>query len=361
MILFLCETKSQILNAIAIKMGLYSDDIADVCLVRKVAMPIEYKNKLNEIGLFEKVFSVELDHIPEQNFFFKLKKTLLYITIVRDLKKKLKNKLRNYSHVFVSGPGTACPAIYYGIKHNNPQVKLSLFEEGTFEYYMFRYTNVLRKWYSKLFYGSYYVDDAKNMLVYDPSMVIDKPKHISVYKIPKLFNNQSFREKVNYIFNYNGKGIDVMKNCNCLFLESCYDNYELENKQNKIVKLLCSIIGDKLIVKLHPRSNAHKYDSIGVKRLNTSQSMEMILLNQDIDINNIVFVSPLSSAMLNLKLMFGKEPKMILLNEILNLSSKIAGIDCLADKFIEDYNKQLIFQPNNLKEFKTIITKFFSV
>ena len=152
-----------------------------------------------------------------------------------------------------------------------------------------------------------------------------------------------------------------MKNCNCLFLESCYDNYELENKQNKIVNLLCSIIGDKLIVKLHPRSNAHKYDSIGVKRLNTSQSMEMILLNQDIDINNIVFVSPLSSAMLNLKLMFGKEPKMILLNEILNLSSKIAGIDCLADKFIEDYNKQLIFQPNNLKEFKTIITKFFSV
>ena len=360
MILFLCETKSQILNTIAIKMGIYSDESVDVCLVRKVAMPIEYEYKLNEIGLFEKVFSVELDHIPEQSFFSKLKKSLQYITIVRKLKKKLENKLRNYSHVFVSGPGTACPAIYYGIKQNNPEVKLSLFEEGTFEYYMFRYTSTQRRWYSKLFYGSYYVDDAENLLVYDPSMVIDKPDYISVKNIPKLFNNHSFKEKVNYIFNYDKKGLDVMKNCDCIFLESCYDNYELENTQNKIIELLYESIGDRLIVKLHPRSNIHKYDSIGVNRLNTSQSMEMILLNHEFDINNIVFVSPLSSAMLNLKIMFGKEPKMILLNETLNLSSKIAGIDCLANKFIEDYDKQLIFQPHSVKELKTIITKIFS-
>lgn len=361
MILFLCETKSQILNAIAIKMGLYSNEGADVCLVRKVAMPIEYEHKLNEIGIFEKVFSVEFDYIPEQSIFFKLKKTFLYTTIVRKLRKKLENKLRNYTHIFVSGPGTTCPAIYYGIKQNNSQVKLSLFEEGTFEYYMFRYTSTLRKWYSKLFYGSYYLDDAENLFVYDTSMVIDKPDYITVKKIPKIYSNHSFREKVNYIFNYDEKDLNVFKNCDCVFLESCYDDYELENTQNQIVKLLSEVIGDKMIVKLHPRSNIHKYDSIGVNRLNTLQSMEMILLNQDIEINNIVFVSPLSSAMLNLKLMFGKEPKMILLNEILNLSSKIAGIDYLANKFIASYNKQLIFQPSNIKELQTIITNLFSV
>lgn len=356
MYLFLCETKSQIINAIALKMSLFKDQHADVCLVRKVAMPVIYEEKMKSLDLFDNVFSIEEDYYPEQDIKAMLKKGILYITLVDKISKKLQGKLGKYERVFVSGLSITCPAIYYGIKKKNKSVKLSLYEEGTFEYYIFQYPpNKIRRWYSKLFYGSFYIDEADELYVYAPEMVVTPATHIKVKPIPKIFNNREFRNCVDYVFDYCESDLDALDNCICLFLESCYTDSELSNMQHKLIKLLFDIIGDRFFVKLHPRSDIHKYDSIGVKRLKTNQSMEMILCNANFNIEDIVYLSPLSSAMLNIKFMFGKEPRMILLNQLFNMSTNVGGIQYLAENFVKQYPQDKMYHPDDLDSFiKTI-------
>ena len=356
MVLFLCETKSQIVNAVALKMSLFANEEADICLVRKIAMPNSYVERIKKTEVFDNVFSVEPGYYPQQDFFSLAKKAVRYATKVKYLSSMLEGKLRDYSQIFVSGLGTDGPAIYYGIKQKNPQIKLNLYEEGTFEYYMFQYTwNTLRKWYSKIFYGSYYIEDAKALYVYEPSMVIDAPNYIDIKTIPRIFKEMDYREKVNFIFGYSDSGVSELKECNCLFIESCYDDKELADAQFKIIEEIYSVYGNKLRVKLHPRSDKTKYDSIGVMHLSTQQSMEMIIMNENINFDKILFVSPLSSAMLNMKMMFGYEPKMILLNNLLKLSTKIGGIQYLAEEFAKRYDRKKMLHPNNFGELKNIL------
>lgn len=359
MMLFLCETKSQILNAVALKMLLFKDEQADICLSRKVAMPIAYEEKLKEIGIFANVFSFKSDYIPQQNFRTMFKKALSYIKLVREVQKILEGKLRNdYNRVFVSGPGVVCPAVYYAIKNNNPGVILSLYEEGTFEYIIFNYPwNNKRRWYSNLVYGSFYLDDAKELYLYDPDLAIDVPNRVAVKAIPKIYSNKEFCNYVNHIFEYRDDGLDDFGRCDFLFLETFFNDDKLEKVQSDLLGLLYKKLGKKLRVKLHPRSDIHKYDEIGVKSINTTQSMEMILLNKSVDVSQMVFISPLSSAIVNIKLMFGWEPTMILLDNLMEFPQSNGWINMLAFKFVERYAKQRLYHPSDVDSLEAIIDK----
>lgn len=359
MVLFLCETKAQIVNAITLKMSLFRDEEADICLCRKIAMPKVFETRLREIGIFVNVFSFEMEYLPKQDFFTMVKKSFKNVTMVKDIAMLLQGKLReNYSMVFVAGPGTACPAVYYGIKKVNPSVKLSLYEEGVFDYTVFDYPwNRIRRWYSKLFYNGFYLDDAKSLFVYEPSLVVDIPKRVEVRAIPKLFGNEEFRKHVNYVFGYDDIRLENIVDCQCLFLESCYNEERMEKQQAKILELFYKKLGDKIVVKMHPRSNIHKYDSIGIKQVESTQSMEMIMFNSSFNIENIIVVSVLSSALFNIKLMFGKEPKMVLLNNLLKISSNDAGIQKFSSIFSDHYNSDKLYQPTSLKDLDIIIDK----
>ena len=358
MILFLCETKAQIVNAIGLKLGLFKGDDADICLSRKIAMPKEYEVRLRELKIFKEVFSFEPYYNPNQDFKSMVIKTIRNVTMVRDIARMLGGKLRgDYTRVFISGPGTACPAVYYAIRKMNPRVKLSLYEEGVFEYYLFDYPwNTKRRWYSRLFYGCFYLDEAEDLFVYAPNMVVNAPNNLKIKPIPAIYENDNYKKCVNHVFAYNDSGLENLENFQYIFIDSCFNELSLEQVQHSVVGILFNIIGEKMIVKMHPRSDFHKYDDIGVNHLKTNQSLEMILLNHSFDVENVVFVSLVSSAIFNIKLMFRKEPRIVLLNDLFGKSSgDETGFQKMANIFVSGYKKGRIFHPTNFKELKEIM------
>ena len=110
------------------------------------------------------------------------------------------------------------------------------------------------------------------------------------------------------------------------------------------------ILGERLAVKMHPRSNKGKYDGIGVAQIDVGQSMELMLLNKSIDLDNKTIISVASSALFNIYLMFGLEPRFILLNKLFGKSSKEIGLDDFIKYFIAKYPKGKIIQPISLDE-----------
>ena len=360
MLLFLCETKAQIVNAIALKMSLFKNDKADVCLSRKIAMPVEYEIRLRELKLFEEVFSFEPYYNPNQDFKSMVKKSIRNVTMVKDVAKMLDGKLReNYTRVFISGPGTACPAVYYAIRKMNPRVKLSLYEEGVFEYYLFDYPwNTKRRWYSRLFYGCFYLDEAEDLFVYAPNMVVNAPNDLKIKPIPAIYENDNYKKCVNHVFAYNDSGLENLENFQYIFIDSCFNELSLEQAQQNVVRILYNNVGEKMIVKMHPRSDFQKYDDIGVNHLKTNQSLEMILLNHSFNVENVVFVSLVSSALFNIKLMFRKEPRIVLLNDLFGKSSgEETGFQLMAKQFVDRYKKGYIFHPQNLEELREVMDK----
>ena len=237
MVLFLCETKSQLFNAVVLRLSLFKNEVADLCICYKIAMPTDYEERIKKIGAFNHVYSFNMPYIPEHDFVSMVKKSIHNVNLVNNVGELLSDMPTNYDKVFVSGPGTACPAVYYWVRKHNRKVILSLYEEGTFEYVIFNFKyNRQRRIYSKLFYGRFYLDDAKELYVYNTDLVVNSPDRIKIIEMPKVNIIEEIINTENIIFNNTvNKTIDINQ-YSYLFLESCYTDPLLINLQYEIVK-----------------------------------------------------------------------------------------------------------------------------
>ena len=352
-ILFVCETKAQVFNSIAIRQSTYRDDEADICICNKTGILDNVIELLKEEKIFNKVFTFQMPYRPKQDILSFAIKSFVNVGIIGKIKKKLNDLPTNYSKVFVSGPDLACVSIYYLLKKYNTQIQLCLYEEGIFEYYIFTYKyNTIKRLYSKFIYGSYYLDEVKEIYVYYPRAIVCKPKSVKACTIPNTFD-ECFTNTVNKIFSYNKEELSMMYNCKFLFVESCFDDNRGANVQYELIKMMYENVGDSLVVKLHPRSAITKYNKIGVKCMTTKQSMEIIMLNNKLD--NVTFISMYSSAILNLKFMFNMTPKVIMLNDVFNILEHDKGVISLINNYRHCYPKDKLLMPKGVEEFAKFI------
>lgn len=355
MILFVCETKNQVLNALNIKMSMYSDSAADVCFCNKTGILDSIISKVRKAGIFSHVYEYKTSYKPKQDAFSMFKKAFSDVNIIKQVAKRLPN-LGEYDMVFISGPDLACIAVYYLLKKKTPDIKLCIYEEGIFEYYIFTYKyNKIRGIYSKLVYGSFYLDHCKEMYVYNPSAIVWKPLDVKGVAIPQIQRNTEICGLLNNIFDYEANDVEELSKFKYVFVESCFPDYRSENAQHDLVKKLFDRFGEELIVKMHPRSPMKKYDDIGVKVLKTSQTMEIIFMNGDF--KDKVFFTMYSSAIFNMEFMFGLTPTVVLLNDVFNILSKDEGVKQLIENFKSTYPKDLLFNPHNQEELEECINQ----
>lgn len=348
-ILFVCETKAQVFNAIVLKQSLYKSNDADICLCNKTGILDSIIVSLKNNKIFNTVYTFKMPYRPKQDFVSFAIKAFEGFSILKRVGNVLKDLPFTYNKVFISGPDLACISIYYLIKKKNKNIQLCLYEEGIFEYYIFTYKfNKVKRLYSKMIYGSYYLDDCDEIYVYNPKAIVGKPDSVKSVKIPNQFDRH-FIEIANKTFQYNDNDLALLHNCKFLFVESCFDEQLGASVQYKLIKKLYEKVGNSLIVKLHPRSDTTKYDSIGVKCLTTKQSMEMIILNNKLE--GVTFFSMYSSAIFNLKFMFNITPNIIMLNEVYNILNRDQGILSLIQKFKDCYPTKKLFIPKGVDEF----------
>lgn len=355
MVLFVCETYAQLFNAINIKLHMNQREKADICFCDTGNKFSDIIIKLKEEKIFENVYIYYEKYDNRQSLFAKLQKAVSNIFLMKKLKNKLQNAQAVYEKIYISGPSISCVGLYYLFKHNNSKIELCLYEEGIFEYYIFQCKkNTIRRIYSKIVFGEYYLDNCKSLYVYNTNLALGVPPSIKLDQIPRIsYNNCRFKNILNRIFKYNNEINRCFQGKDILIVEQAFP-IEIENiRQKKIfMEIIKMFGGERIVIKLHPNSPMEKYDDLNVKCIKTTYSLELIQMN--IQKKDMLVISICSSAIFNYFLMFNEFQNIILLYKMFNSISVDENLLQFIEKFKDIYPSEKIMIPKDLDTIKAI-------
>lgn len=350
--LFLINTSTQLMNAIILSETVYKDEQCDVYYTDNLGdliISVEQKS------VFNKCFPIELPRdILRRN-------TLLARAIVRiknalDLKKieiSLPSNPVKYERVLLSGQSLRNIEFYYAIKKQNKKVRLSLFEEGAFEYCMLGINSKSKIIFSKLFFGRYYLEDCEELFVYKPSLVKNNWDNINIRAIPGFVDNHDLKAILNDIFKYRHTTLDGCTR-KVVFLEQAFFDQERDKRQIELINDVIDKYGqENVLVKMHPRSPQTKYN-LPANSLIGGTPIELMVLNEDITSN--IFISITSSATTNFKVIFNVEPIIIMLYRLFPSHNRVSTEN---EEFIvrvkDSCSEGTFFIPETIEEFNSIL------
>lgn len=347
MYLFLIMTSAQLMNAIVLSKTVFKDVQCDAYLISSLD---KYHDSVEKSQVFHKVYSYDLlpDIAGRQNPF---KRSIVRIKNAIDVKKilgMLPNDPKDYKCIFASGISLRNYEIYYAIKQVNPSVKISLYEEGLCEYYILTEKSKGKKAFSHFFFNSYYLEDCRELYVYEPRVVKKYWENINVKAIPKFYNNPELMRILNGVFGFTS-GEAIYFPGKIIFLESCYDyDLESENKQLAFLNKVVDIFGvNNVIVKMHPRSPKGKYPE-RIKTIYSTVPFELIAAN--VDLNKCVFVSTYTSAIVNPKLMLDQEPFVVCLERLSKNNRN--EMDLVFDRVADLYKSNSFYLPETDEQYQ---------
>lgn len=320
MILFLANTPSQLLNAVVLSNTEFRNDKCDLYYTSNIK---EASNIFLKEGCLNAAYEITLvpEKLPRN---LKISKMIVRIENslkLNTIKRNLPSNPSQYTRVFLAGVGLRNIEIFYAIKKLNKRVKLSLYEEGTYEYCAFgekkEWSKIL---FSYIFFGQYYLYESDSLYVYMPELVVNRWENLIINRIPSLIDQQVLRASINKAFEYKHTNI-VDYSGKCIILEQAFQNQQFRIQQDALIKKVISCYGkNNVIIKLHPRSSENKYGS-DIHYLNTKLPFEIIALNEDV--SKGIFVSITSSAITNFKVILNMEPTIIALYKLFDSNNKI--------------------------------------
>lgn len=341
MIAISCCTPYHIINAINLKLNLYSSEKVDlfICshfqnaeIVYKKALKSDLfnnvyliddekltVNEVNRIKLFHNynILGIDVSKLKYDIFYFSAY-TNFNINIARYLKLKQKTRI-----IFV--------------------------EDGLQTYienYSFRSNSKLKNIFKYLIkdFNLDYIDECK---VYDKRLMQgDYYKNVS--DLPCINNNEKVREVVNYIFDFEKYDISKYK---YIFLDQKSADKEQFDKWKEIYCYFKQITKDnEIIIKMHPREDVNKYEN-AILYENYSVPMELLFLNAK---NESIFITMYSTAAFSNSVIFKRKTTVILLYKMFNIYNE--SIEKYIDSVKKNYDVD-IYIPKNKEELGTIIEK----
>lgn len=344
MTLFVCETFAQIFNAINIRINLLKEEHIDICICDTSRRYDEVCEKMKNSGLFENVYMYQAVLNTNQSIVTKVKKTIENLNLLDRLNKELPNADETYDSIYISGPSISCIGVYYYFLKKNRNLMLNLYEEGLFEYYCFKFRkNFLRRIYSKIVYGCFYLDNCNSLYVYNPELVEKVNKRVKIYKIPHITSESDvFKNAINKIFDYNSIEAEKISKAKYIYLEQSFPTEEENARQKEIIRKISEgCEEDKLLIKMHPASKQNKYSDLNVECIANKYSMELILLNLGENFECTLF-SICSSAVFNSYLIFNKRLPMVLLYKLFRSLTVDPGIIRFIVRFKKYYEESKI-------------------
>lgn len=355
-ILFVCETKAQLFNAINIKLNVLKEKISDVCLCDNGCNNLSnLYSKVNESNVFNNTYVYHTRHDTDQSAFGKFRRAFRSISLVKNTSNALPNREIKYSMIFISGPSSSVNGVYYHLKKMNNSIKLFLYEEGIYEYYMFNNKYLIRRLYSQFIYHRYYLDDAEGVYVYSPKLLTGDTKNKKIIAIsPISFNDTNFVCAINSIFSIEVGLLSVLKNIKYLYMDQAFPSREENEQQYQIVQRIAEIVGkDNIGIKLHPNSLAKKYKEYSDLCIKTNMAMEVIELN--LQLRELTLLTICSSSVFNFKLLFDVNPRIILLYKMFKSVTIGKNIFKFVEVFQKDYSGGEVYSPTTIEELESIL------
>lgn len=357
-IAFFCSTPYQIINALNIKLSHYQNDNADIYVLKHFHSFDWLCERLSSLNIFDSVYKIDdgdFDYrynLPTVKRY--IKKGLDFIFCKRVVEPYI-DTAKKYDAIYYTFPNMVIEfACYYYISQNK-HIKFYMFEDG-FSSYSDDLIAVskAKSLFLKITGRKQFLDTNHSLFLYAPELFCKTRinKNYKVLPISKIDSTNSL------FLNYYNTLFDFDNICNInqkvIFFEQPYeDEIVNQNIRNCLDNVLENINKDDVCIKLHPRGKKELYGGISTYS-NSAVPAEVIYLNMN-DLMDKVLISSVSTACLSPKLIFDKEPTLILLYKYLKLEQKgivTQGLVDFIEKVVTTYkDKSKIMIPETKEEF----------
>ena len=298
--LIICDTYSQILIAIQLKLTIFEKEIVDIRISDHSKGVEAVAEKLNNLELFRNVFFVKT-----KDFTYNRSKLLSIVDLYRfNFGKKEMVKIDLYDEIIYYNLNLFIYGIADYYEKSSHKCVWSRMEEGLFSYetdfesgFRVNSTRIIRKYINRVDVANL----VKNYYCYFPQL--KKANGWNFIKIPSITENiERYIEILNYVFEYQPKPIKEKY----IYFASSSDIDGNPYGETDLILRLGKKLGDDLIVKVHPRDNRDIFANSNIKTMKASsvpwELVQMNLKDRDkifLTVNSGAFVS--ITAILNSK------------------------------------------------------------
>jgi len=404
MIAFYATSGTVLVNILNLRMNQLSIEPADLYIMHLYRIPADLIEISKNSGLFTNVIVMDNPsakcHVPTPKYKYS------FVNYMIQAPFHLINKTREKIHYFnllnkISKKTVYNAIVSYGLGHNalfiirrfykyNPNIKIYIIDEGSATIYsdldrlcnpldtlvdLFEKVHFCLLWF--FLTGHRCISDAEKYRGHITDCYMYTPKISKLYSDEKSIEFHELRS-INSLNSVRSlllpltKKIDVSEyNKRQFFVLANLDGTSTHPSHPvflNLVRVLSSVITyDQIIIKSHPAFpiDDEYYDNIfpEVYVDNRKDQLETIYL--DIDLNKKVLISIASTAMLYPKYIFDQEPYIIFTYKIYPnvkiTAFELAQLNLLASDLKSSYvNKNKIFIPESLSEFKSILINHLS-
>ena len=256
---------------------------------------------------------------------------------------------KNYAYIFLP------VYLYFGtaLLRINKKAKMILYEDGFASYVeknnlgVFSFVRKLIWWFEGVNFKRL---QAEAVILSCPEMYIhnnDTP--LRIYDMPIL--NKEKVILLNEIFNFSI--LDLYANKRIIYLSQPLDSPFNNEVKDSLLQLLYNKYNDIALLRLHPAEKSECSIKIGMEN---DQNWELVSINCILDSH--ILITPFSTAAFLPRLLAGKEPFVIFVYNIFDLSENKADIHSIIKNFKGVYKKQnKIFEILDVNEIEPILNK----
>ena len=354
--LIICSTPYQIFTAINMReMGLISAQ-SDLLIFSYFVDANAVAARIREKELFQNVKVSDtrkyLDRCLKGGYRRCIWDSLYFITCKNFTKKY--GYLSIYDKIYYSfiDPSIVIISKYY--VQVNADVEFVGIEDGLSDYYNSQ-REIMPKWV-RWFKVPKRVFMRNVLYLYSPALAPSGNGRYFVEKLPSPNNNEKLLHVLNYVFQY-PSGMQIQQKV-LYFDQLSHPRVGADDDFNiSVTKILKEVCDNNCLVKIHPRRKYDIYHNIGIKHF-PLQSVPFELCCLNLNIEDKIFITNISSACFMPKIIFNKEPYVIFLFDINHDTDHDKDVKSFLERFVDTYEMpEKIFFVDSLDEMKTVLMK----
>lgn len=306
-VLMVASTPFQLFNAIHIRETVLERKNVDMYVLNIGSVAEQLYMNICDKDIFNNVYLI---NVGITNY---AKKAVYYLNRIYKLfmgKKLLVGEIDDYEAVWIVGTEVFSKIIFYNLYKENKKIKLYFYEEG-----IGTYINILTeshdKWRHrvlKYLYGFDLFSVCEKCYVYQKTLVHNMWDNIEICTIPKIDKEQKTLLFDVFKIEEDDRYSNMIKQQ--IFFTS--NDVRYCNEQKEIIEEI-SKINKNVLLKIHP-NQTEEYDDCNLIKI-SGNGIEFINLFHDLSQSTLI--SYLSTACLTPKMIFGEEPRLIMLYKLL--------------------------------------------
>lgn len=350
--LYICKSPFQVIVAIFLQTSDFCLTNSDILIVKQFGGVEELVEKLKSVRLFHKVYVADCGYEKNRVIFS------IAVMFPRILLRLARIEIEtDYDKIFSANLyGDIDNAIYSLQERAEPCMYDIGYETYTNDFlhadYSFSKMHLLIRTVSKIILGREYIDKAsKELFLFDPDLQIMKMP----FNIHKIHVNENSLNIISNIFCVE----DVLSEYNTkyIFFEECFASDFNNNGDMPIIDMLHSLLGEKIMIKLHPRDKTNRFIQRDI-HTNKSFGVPTEAIVQGLASEKKIFITFSSGSVINYKFFTNSSIKSIFLYKLM----PHGFVDMPEDrkkwfnKFERKYGDD-IFVPNSMEELKKILIR----